>query len=281
MSTNRGIFDSFTAEPSTRSDSPAESGRDLAARAAPANPFAAAAVHQSPFATSDADGDAPSVETAGPIPEREANKADFPFQVADPSEGFGFEASADGPSPFSMNSQRGASASTQAAIAAFGGWQESPAPPAVTVPQAFAQPAPSAFASAPAVAAPAVPTPHAAVEDDFQADPFPIRQLELRAIFSMDREMTTEEIFQRSRALPGIRNLARVSAQDMVAVDSLKHLVANLGFGSGGLKLYAGSVPIEFICEGGVMLAVQTDGSFAPGVRERLMLVARELGKTV
>ena len=27
------------------------------------------------------------------------------------------------------------------------------------------------------------------------------------------------------------------------------------------------------------MLAVQTDGGFAPGVRETLMLVARELGR--
>jgi hypothetical protein len=46
------------------------------------------------------------------------------------------------------------------------------------------------------------------------------------------------------------------------------------------LKLYAGSVPLEFIREGPVLLAVQTDGGFAPGVRETLMIVARELGRS-
>lgn len=288
MSTNRGIFDSLPTEQPTRPDSPAESGHDSAARTPPASPFTAAAFHKSPFAVSDRGGDSPPAETAGATPVREANKTDFPFQVAEPSEGFGFEASSDGPSPFSIDSLRGASASTQAAVAAFGGWQEPPAtvpaPQAVTVPQAFAQPASSAFASGPAVAAPApnASAPaigEAAVVDDFHSDSVPIRQLELRAIFSVDREMDTEEIFERSRALPGIRNLARVSSQDMATVESLRQMVSNLGFGSGGLKLYVGSVPIEFICEGDVMLAVQTDGSFAPGVRERLMLVARELDR--
>lgn len=89
--------------------------------------------------------------------------------------------------------------------------------------------------------------------------------------------MSGEEIMQRARALPGIRNISRVAASDVAAVDALKSVVANLGFGAGGLKLYAGSVPIEFIRESGVMLAVQTDGGFAPGVRETLMIVAREL----
>jgi hypothetical protein len=92
--------------------------------------------------------------------------------------------------------------------------------------------------------------------------------------------MSTEEIMQRARSLPGIRNIARVNAQDISAVDALKQLVANLGFGAGGIKLYAGSVPIEFIRESGVMLAVQTDGGFAPGVRETLMIVARELSRS-
>ena len=101
----------------------------------------------------------------------------------------------------------------------------------------------------------------------------------MRAIFGVDREMNPDEILQRSRALPGMRNIARVSPQDMGTIEALKHLLPNLGFGSGGLKLYSGSVPLEFIREGTVMLAVQTDGGFAPGVRETLMLVARELGR--
>lgn len=91
--------------------------------------------------------------------------------------------------------------------------------------------------------------------------------------------MSPDEIMQRARSLPGIRHIARVAAADVAAVDALKSVIANLGFGAGGLKLYAGSVPIEFIRESGVLLAVQTDGGFAPGVRETLMIVARELSK--
>jgi hypothetical protein len=93
--------------------------------------------------------------------------------------------------------------------------------------------------------------------------------------------MSPDEILQRSRALPGMKNIARVGEQDMATIEALKSLLPNLGFGNGGLKLFAGSVPLEFVREGSVMLAVQTDGGFAPGVRETLMIVARELGRTV
>jgi len=115
--------------------------------------------------------------------------------------------------------------------------------------------------------------------DSNHSDSYSIRQLELRAIFGVDREMNVEEILQRSRALPGMRNIARVNPKDMTALEGLKQLLPNLGFGGGGLRIYAGSVPLDFIREGSVMLAVQTDGGFAPGVRETLMLVARELGR--
>jgi hypothetical protein len=91
--------------------------------------------------------------------------------------------------------------------------------------------------------------------------------------------MSKEEIVQRARSLPGVRQIAMVSASDIAAVDALKQVINNLGFGNGALKLYSGSVPIEFIREGHVLLAVQTDGGFAPGVRETLMLVARELSR--
>ncbi len=154
--------------------------------------------------------------------------------------------------------------------------------------QAFAQPAPVAAPEAPAAPiqvptafAPAAQNPPAARDpfDAAQSDSFAIRQLELRAIFGVDREMNVEEILQRTKALPGMRNVARVSAQDMAVIEGLKNLLPNLGFGSGGLRLYSGSVPLEFVREGSVILAVQTDGGFAPGVRETLMLVAREMGR--
>jgi hypothetical protein len=45
------------------------------------------------------------------------------------------------------------------------------------------------------------------------------------------------------------------------------------------LKIHAGNTPVDFIREAGVLLAVQTDGGYAPGVRETLMIIARELGR--
>jgi hypothetical protein len=114
---------------------------------------------------------------------------------------------------------------------------------------------------------------------DSPTDSFSIRQLELRAIFGVDHEMSPKEIFERCRALKGIQNIAWVNAEDMATIEALKNLLPNLGFGGSVLKLYADSVPLEFIREGSVLLAVQTDGGFAPGVRETLMLVAREFGR--
>lgn len=115
--------------------------------------------------------------------------------------------------------------------------------------------------------------------ESYESDSHSIRQLELRAIFGVDRELSAEEILQRARALPGIRHVARVPAADSGTIDALKRVIASLGFGAGQVKLYSGSVPIEFIRESNVLLAVQNDGTFAPGVRETLMIVARELGR--
>lgn len=317
MSTNRGIFESFPNQPASRPDSPFAVVHEP--EPAAASPFTAVARQESPFTVVDDASPAGPVEPGRPARVPERRKSESPFQVAEPTEGFGFEAPAKAyaspfevapaaaaapASPFSAPVQQPAaspfaveapphvaSPSTQAAIAAFSNWQETPAAQA-PAPAAFAQAAPAAFVPAPAPAAQVptafAPAPQAhapapvsapAASDESQSDSFSIRQLELRAIFGVDREMNPEEILQRSRALPGMRNIARVNPQDMGTIDGLKSLLPNLGFGSGGLKLYSGSVPLEFIREGPVMLAVQTDGGFAPGVRETLMLVARELGR--
>lgn len=324
MSTTRGIFESFPNQPATRQDSPFAVVPEPAPTTA-ASPFMTVARQESPFTIIDevSESQIPGAGRVGRLPER--RKSESPFQVAEPSEGFGYEGpvkaysaapfevpsasavSVASPfavapqqaaaSPFSVEPQRGPSPSTQAAIAAFGSWQEPPASPVLP---SFVEPAPALPPSTPSAFAPVLeaaavqvpsavqvpaafsPAPQNAPSESFdasQSDSFAIRQLELRAIFGVDREMNVEEILQRTRALPGMRNIARVGAQDMAALESLKQLLPNLGFGSGGLKLYSGSVPLEFIREGAVMLAVQTDGGFAPGVRETLMLVARELGR--
>ncbi len=348
MSTNRGIFDSFPSQPGTRADSPFAVVNEPSVEPASApSPFTAVGRAESPFMVVD-DGEARAGEFGRPVRLPEKRKVDSPFQVAEPSEGFGFEAPARAipaspfevqaavpASPFSVEAQaapvspfaaapqavpaspfavaeaaKAASPATQAAIAAFTQWQEPPAAPpapapapqvavapAAPAPVVEAQPVapaqvPSAFAPAPqavpvpqaapvqqAVAAPVTPSTPVSSYDEGHSDSSSIRQLELRAIFGVDREMSGEEILQRSRALPGMKNIARVGPNEMATIEAIKTLLPNLGFGSGNLKLYAGSVPLEFIREGGVLLAVQTDGGFAPGVRETLMIVARELNR--
>lgn len=219
MSTTRGIFESFPTPPVIRTDSLST------ATPRPTAPLAAT----SPFTAVGSAGEA-----------EDLRKPKSPFQVAEPAESFGFEATT----------------KTDAAATA------------APVRSTFIQSTPPAIAST-----------HPPAFGDSQADSFSIRQLELRAIFGVDREMTEEEIFERCRALPGIQHIARVNSQDMGTVDALKGLMSNLGFGSGSLRLYAGAIPLEFIREGSVLLAVQADGGFAPGVRETLMLVAREFGR--
>lgn len=344
MSTNRGIFESFPSQPGGRPDSPFAVVHEPASEpSAASSPFAAAPRQESPFTVVDEADSRPS-EFGRPVKLPEKRKVDSPFQVAEPSEGFGYEAPARAvaaspfetapASPFSVEPPAAvpaspfaaapasppaspfavaeparpaaASPSTQAAIAAFTQWQEPApasqpfAPPApepqpaapAQIPSAFApapQPAPQPVAQAVAqpVAAPApAPAPVAAPaaaapaqSEELPSDSSSIRQLELRAIFGVDREMGAEEILQRSRALPGMRNIARVGPEEMATIEAVKSLLPKLGFGSGTLKLYSGSVPLEFIREGKVLLAVQTDGGFAPGVRETLMIVARELNR--
>lgn len=91
--------------------------------------------------------------------------------------------------------------------------------------------------------------------------------------------MSEEEILQRARSLPGIRHCARISSQHMATIDATRQVLASLGFNSGPLHLSVGSIPVDFIREGNVLLAIHTEGNFSPGVRETLMLMARELGR--
>ena len=273
---------------------------------APAGAPAPAPKKNSPFAIVNENHTANNSK-ANRIPERRKPEAS-PFQVSEP-QGFGFEAppqalqaspfgtapaaaplQARASSPFSMEPAAApAPAQPAPTPSPFGGWPQAEAAPRQEAPlqqeaRIASPPQPQPVAQAPAPAAPAAPAPAAIPQPSSSDDPnsdssYSIKQLELRAIFGVDREMTRDEIVQRARALPGIRQIARVSESDIAAVDALKTVIANLGFGSGALKLYSGSVPIEFIREGHTLLAVQTDGGFAPGVRETLMLVARELGR--
>jgi hypothetical protein len=106
-----------------------------------------------------------------------------------------------------------------------------------------------------------------------------LRQLELRAIFGVDREMSTDEILICTRSLPGIKHVAKIGYNDVASLESFKATLQGHGFGCGNIRLYFDSMPIEFVRDGQTVLAVQTNGGFAPGVKEAIMIVARELEK--
>jgi hypothetical protein len=304
MSTNRGIFDQSPDPQATHWDSPFGMAPEETSAAAPARV-------ESPFMIAEESSTPRPVEPGRPAKLPERRKPESPFQLAEPLEGFGL----DGPpsawptpaqnSPFSQAPSAfqgfaephpfAATASPAEPVAAPSVFAAGPAgPPSLLVPSAFAfipDPAP-AFTAAPVfaqtkpqapaptfTASPAAPAPSSSLMDHFLADSSQIRQLELRAIFGVDREMSPEESLERARELRGIRSLARVSAQDIGTIESFKNLLPGLGFGAGSLRIFSGAAPVEFIQEAGVALAVQVDGGFAPGVRETLIIVARELAR--
>lgn len=273
MSKEKGIFEpqeGFASGPAPRSPFSVEE--------TPNNPFASGPETKSPFAVGDNSAKQGS-DPGGDSDPFASGIGKTPFSYEPPVAGFGgspFEGTpAPGTtreSPFGSDGQD-KKEEPKASSQPFGDPGPPPAP-ATPPPAPASTPAP---APAP-VQAPATPAASNS-GDSFESDSSSIRQLELRAIFGVDRELSESEILQRSRSLPGVRKLARVPDGDIAAIDGLKRVVGGLGFGDGKVQLVYEKVPVDFIREGRVLLAVQTDGSFAPGVRETLMIVARELGR--
>ncbi len=105
-------------------------------------------------------------------------------------------------------------------------------------------------------------------------------QLVLRAIFGVTRELDREEILQRARTLPGIRNLHIVEQSEGAAMASLRGSIQRMGFGDqASLALTTSGGVVDFIEEPGTTLAVLHEGGYAAGVRETLIIVARELSR--
>ncbi len=106
------------------------------------------------------------------------------------------------------------------------------------------------------------------------------QQLELRAIFGVNHILDTNEILQRARTLPGIRNVAVVGSEEAAALSNFRQAMQNMGFGdSSEMKLTSGGGSVDFLTDGDSTIAVLLEGSYAPGVQETLIIVAREIGK--
>lgn len=293
MNSSRGIFEpqeGFAPAP------PSKSPFSVADEGPASSPFAIVSEPESPFASMKDDHPARAAVDPGrpaKLPERrpaagEAPPLDArsPF-ASEPLAQSPFDAPAASVSPFGSTPPPVPASAPASSPFAFA---QEPAPAAAPVAAPAAAPVEAVAAAAPVAATPApapaaAPAPVAAPaaapaeSDSYESDSRTIRQLELRAIFGVDRELGAEEMLQRARSLSGIRHVARIPAADVATVDAFKRVIGSLGFPGGQVKLVAGSTPIDFIREGGVVLAVQNDGSFAPGVRETLMIVARELGR--
>lgn len=108
-----------------------------------------------------------------------------------------------------------------------------------------------------------------------------IPQLVLKAIFGVSEEMDRNEILRRARALPNIKSVNLVGRPESEAIAVLQKSIGALGLGDEPLTLRVGDSDIDFIKEEGVTLAVLTNGGYAAGIRETLIIVARELARLV
>jgi hypothetical protein len=284
MNSSRGIFEpqeGFAPVP------PSKSPFSVADDGPASSPFAIVSEPESPFASMKDDHlPRPAMDPGRPakLPERRPTAGEAvildarsPF-ASEPMAQSPFDAPAASVSPFGATPPPVPSSAPASSPFAFA---QEPAPAAAPAP--VVAPVEVIVPAAPAPAAPAAaihqaPAPVSVEADSYESDSSTIRQLALRAIFGVDRELGAEEMLQRARSLSGIRHVARIPAAEVATVDAFKRVIGSLGFAGGQVKLVAGTTPIEFIREGGVVLAVQNDGSFAPGVRETLMIVARELG---
>lgn len=151
-----------------------------------------------------------------------------------------------------------------------------------------AAPAERAYAE-PAVAAAPVAVPQA--EEVPSARPFvparptatkpvtsEMKQLELRAIFGVDHELNQQEILQKARSLPGVLHIAKINAKELAALETLHSCANRLGIDDDQpLVMSCPDGFIDFLSYQDTSLAVLRNENFAPGVRETLIIVAREL----
>ena len=107
-----------------------------------------------------------------------------------------------------------------------------------------------------------------------------MEQLEIRAIFGVDHALDANEMIQRARSLSGVGTVAAVAGKEQQALADFRSAIKTLGLGDPDLmEINFGSGSVDFIVEGNTTLAVLQQGPYAPGVKETLIIVARELDK--
>ena len=106
------------------------------------------------------------------------------------------------------------------------------------------------------------------------------KQLELRAIFGVDHELSHQEIRQRTRGLPGIIHVCKVNTKEADALEVLQGCASKLGLeDEESIVMSCPEGFIDFMRMEGTSLAVLRKDKYAPGVRETLIICAREMDK--
>jgi predicted regulator of Ras-like GTPase activity (Roadblock/LC7/MglB family) len=156
----------------------------------------------------------------------------------------------------------------------------------------------SAPRSAPSVTPPRFTSPVEDLTFGYVDDP---TQLALRAIFSTEKTMRPQDIVDFSSQFPGIRGSLIITPEGVTRSgrlddsDEVRHfsekasvlyektssLITELGLGTEQtFTLRTGRGIMSFFTHGSICLAVlHGEPNFHPGVREKLILVARELAK--
>ena len=117
-----------------------------------------------------------------------------------------------------------------------------------------------------------------------QRDGFPVdlsdrtKQLELRAIFGVDHELSHLEIMERMRDLPGIINVAEIDPSELEAFRSLRSCATKLGLGKeDAVIVNSPRGVIDCVQYQGTALGILMEGGYGPGVRETIYICTREL----
>lgn len=103
-------------------------------------------------------------------------------------------------------------------------------------------------------------------------------QLILRALFGVTKELNEEEILKHAGKLAGVERVAVIERDVSAAFFEFTNALASNGFGTSvGLSLQSADGQVDLIDESGLTLVVARKENYRPGVRESLIIVAREL----
>lgn len=274
---NQNPWDGFAAPPETEEEVPPPfSGFDAPVSEIASEPIPAQVTDVAPMAPAPAP--APPVETVSPV-------ETAPLAETAPAPSAGFQVPAATPTPELPPVE---------AIVTSPPPAPAPTPEVVEAPAAFTETVSAAVVSAPAPAVePVAASAAAAAPASAKEESDDLRDLELRAIFSTSESFTLSKVARKVVALPGIeacslstpgklvqasrREENRLGNEAREMVSTLRNLAKLTGLPEARtFTLQTDRGVVSLFLEGECCVLVNHDSSaFGPGVREKLILIAR------